>query len=83
MHLIFVSVEALSNEVFISMDHFPHCISPEYMDYDICLEIFKEAKILYAEPLFQGTYEECLDYPIKFETLLPSKLGFAWKIDFL
>jgi hypothetical protein len=44
------------------------------MDYDAAIVLFKEAKIFYAEPLFTGSFEECLDYPIKFKTTIPGKL---------
>lgn len=47
----------------------------EYLDYDQCVEIFHGANWFFAEPLFTGTYEECLEFPIKFQTTIPNRLG--------
>jgi hypothetical protein len=47
----------------------------EYMDFGLALALLKEAKFLHAEPLFTGSFEECISYPIKFQTKLPSKFG--------
>ena len=46
----------------------------DYLDYDAAIALFKEAKLFYAEPLFTGSYEECLEFPIKFKTTIPGKL---------
>jgi Rnl2 family RNA ligase len=46
-----------------------------YLDFDLAERIFKEASFFYAEPLFRGTFEECLNYPHEFTTTLPKRLG--------
>jgi protein associated with RNAse G/E len=45
----------------------------KYLDYDIAVKIFQEAKLFYAESLFIGTLEEALKYPNTFTTTLPAK----------
>ncbi len=45
------------------------------MDYDKAVDIFKESKLFYAEPVFIGSYDECINYPNKFQTSIPAKLG--------
>jgi len=39
------------------------------------MEIFKQAGLFYASPLFVGKYEECMDYHLGFNSTLPEKLG--------
>jgi len=46
-----------------------------YIDYGIAMEIFKQAGLFYALPLFIGKYEECMDYQLGFNSTLPEKLG--------
>ncbi|KAF0973467.1 hypothetical protein FDP41_008171 [Naegleria fowleri] len=58
---------------------------PTFVDYETCLEIFSKCNsqlscqktqlLLYAEPLFIGSYEDCMEYNIKFESKIPKKLG--------
>lgn len=46
-----------------------------YLDIDLSCKILKEAGLLYADILFQGTLEECINYPNDFESTIPSKLA--------
>lgn len=46
-----------------------------YLDVDIACQIFKQVGLLYADILFQGTLNECIEYPNDFESLIPRKLG--------
>lgn len=49
-----------------------------YLDYEFVLDLFTKylsnLGILYAEPLFIGSYEECMEYNIKFDSKIPKKL---------
>ncbi|KAG2379075.1 hypothetical protein C9374_007713 [Naegleria lovaniensis] len=58
-----------------------------FIDYETCLSIFCQVGskhqvgsnttklFLHAEPLFIGSYEECMEFQIKFESKIPKKLG--------
>jgi Rnl2 family RNA ligase len=48
----------------------------DYLNYSKCIDLFKFCGILYAEPLFIGKYEECLNYAFQFESTIPKKLGY-------
>lgn len=45
----------------------------KYLDYDVAVKIFAEAKFFYAEPLFIGSLDDALKYPNTFQTTLPAK----------
>lgn len=47
----------------------------EYLDYDICEEIFNKSGFLYAEPLATGTLQDMINFPLGFESKLPPKFG--------
>ena len=46
-----------------------------YLDYDVCMELFKQSGFLYAEPLATGTLQAMISYPLGFESKLPAKFG--------
>ena len=46
-----------------------------YLDYDVCIKLFKSCGFLYAEPVATGSLQAMLNYPLGFNTKLPSKLG--------
>ena len=46
-----------------------------YLDYDVCMELFKQSGFLYAEPLATGTLQDMISYPLGFESKLPAKFG--------
>ena len=47
-----------------------------YLDYDICVDLFKSCELLYAEPLVTGTLQDMLGYPLGWDSKIPAKLGF-------
>ena len=47
----------------------------EYLDYDVCAQLFQEVGFLYATPLCTGTLQQMLSYPLGFATTLPHRLG--------
>jgi Rnl2 family RNA ligase len=46
-----------------------------YIDYDEAAERLRAAGLLHAEPLFRGSYEEAIAYPLGFESTIPAALG--------
>jgi len=46
-----------------------------YIDYLKLVEICKETKLLFAEPLFIGEFKDALQYPCDFRTLLPERFN--------
>ncbi|KAJ6227967.1 hypothetical protein M0813_09382 [Anaeramoeba flamelloides] len=46
-----------------------------YLDFDTTLEIFQQVDLFHAKPLFLGSFEEALDYPLGFESDIPKLLG--------
>ena len=64
---------------FCAFDIAIECASSEpahnYLDYDQAITIFKEAGLLYAIPLFIGSYGEALAYPVGFASTIPALLG--------
>ncbi len=46
-----------------------------YLDYDLCMSLFKSCELLYAEPLVTETLQDMLDYPLGWDSTLPAKLG--------
>ena len=50
-------------------------LNTEYLDYDVCMELFKQSGFLYAEPLAIGTLQDMINYPLGFESKLPAKFG--------
>ena len=47
----------------------------KYLDYDFCMQIFRECGFFFAEPLCTGTLKEILLFPNTFETTLPKHYG--------
>jgi Rnl2 family RNA ligase len=47
----------------------------EFLSVDKANELFKLYNIFYAEELFRGSFQECLDYQNEFNSTLPAKLG--------
>jgi Rnl2 family RNA ligase len=45
-----------------------------YVDYDLMEEIFKDVKILYAEPIGRGSFYDMCQLSNVFETMIPGKL---------
>jgi len=48
---------------------------PEYLNYDISLELFRTVHLFCAEPLFIGTYDAAMEYPLGFDSTIPERLG--------
>jgi Rnl2 family RNA ligase len=46
-----------------------------YIDYAEAIQLFQVVNLLYAAPLFVGSYQEALNYPVSFQSTLPSLLG--------
>ncbi|KAL9652052.1 hypothetical protein ABK040_000393 [Willaertia magna] len=42
-----------------------------FLDFEKSIELFKKVNLFYAIPLFTGTFEECLEYNIKFNSTIP------------
>ena len=42
-----------------------------YIDYEISIEAFKLARLLYAKELFIGKFEDAINYEIKFQSTIP------------
>lgn len=51
------------------------CTYAGYLDYDICIKLFRSSGFLYAQPLVTGSLQTILNYPIPFKTKLPATLG--------
>lgn len=47
----------------------------EYADHDEAAAIFTEAGLFHAQPLFRGSYEDAIAFPIGFESHIPALLG--------
>ena len=47
----------------------------EYADYDEAAAIFAGAGLFHARPLFRGSYEDAVAFPIGFESHVPALLG--------
>ncbi|KNY29186.1 RNA ligase family protein [Pseudobacteroides cellulosolvens] len=47
----------------------------KYLDYNIAVNIFEKAGLMYAKPLFKGSFEKASDYPVGFESNIPQLLG--------
>ena len=47
----------------------------EFLDYDVCMELFKSSGFLYSEPLLRGTLQDMTSLELGFETKLPAKFG--------
>jgi Rnl2 family RNA ligase len=46
-----------------------------YLDFELARAIAEEAGFSFACPLFVGRYEEALQHPLGFESLVPARLG--------
>ena len=52
------------------------CLAPPvYLDYDVCMQLFKDVGFLYLEPLITGTLQDMLCFELGFKTTLPAQLG--------
>lgn len=49
--------------------------SSDFLDYDVCMELFRSAGFLYSEPVLTGTLQDMLALELGFETKLPAKFG--------
>ncbi|MFW6172903.1 MAG: RNA ligase, Rnl2 family [Elusimicrobiota bacterium] len=50
-------------------------VDENFLDKDVANELFKKFGFFYAKPLFEGTFEECLEYNNKYITTIPKRLG--------
>jgi Rnl2 family RNA ligase len=46
-----------------------------YVDYDEAARLFDDVGLLYAKPLFRGSYEDASQYPLGFDSTIPAALG--------
>ncbi len=46
-----------------------------YLDYDVCMRVFKSCGLLYAEPLLTGTLQAMLDFSLGWDSKIPAALG--------
>jgi len=46
-----------------------------FLDFGLAKLLCESCGLLFAQPLFQGTLSECLDFPVEFDTTLPARLG--------
>ena len=46
-----------------------------FLDDDTAQALFREFGVFNAEPLFRGTFEDCLAYTNKYNTTIPDRLG--------
>ena len=44
----------------------------EYVDYDDAVGLFESAGLFYAKPLFRGSYEDAIQFPLGFESHVPA-----------
>ena len=54
---------------------FDLAIDSKLFDIDSFVQIMEETGFLYAKTLFRGTFQECMEYPNKFQTTIPVSLG--------
>ena len=47
----------------------------KYLDYEICLKLFKSCNLFYAEPLFIGKFEDTINFNVTFQSTIPMKLN--------
>ena len=47
----------------------------QYINYDICMDIFFELKFFYAVPLKRGAFKDVIGFDPTFQTTLPDKFG--------
>jgi Rnl2 family RNA ligase len=46
-----------------------------YLDYDQAIDIWQQVGLFHAKPLFTGTFEDALTYPLGFDSTIPQQLG--------
>lgn len=46
-----------------------------YVDFDLAIKIFQSTQLFYAAPLAEGTWAECIAYPLPFNSTVPARLG--------
>lgn len=47
----------------------------EYLDYNVCMDIFEEHGVFYLKPLFKGAMNVALNYDLKFDSTIPKIMG--------
>lgn len=47
----------------------------EYLDYSAAIDLFEQASLFYAKPLFVGKMQDAINYPRRFTTTIPGRLG--------
>lgn len=47
----------------------------EYIDFEPAIKIFQSTQLFYAAPLAEGTWAECIAYPLPFNSTVPARLG--------
>lgn len=47
-----------------------------FLNYDVCIELFKECNFYYAKPLFDGSLKDAMLFNPEFQTTLPKDFGF-------
>ncbi len=45
-----------------------------YVDYDLVLDVCHQHQLLVAEPLSVGKFEECMEFPLPFQSKIPAML---------
>ena len=65
-----------SHQILLCTLH-PTCVllHAEFLDYDVCMQLFQSVGFLYCEPLLTGTLQDMLRLELGFETKLPAKFG--------
>lgn len=46
-----------------------------FLDYKDSIQLFQDCDLFYAQPLFIGSYEDCISYNIVFDSSIPTLLG--------
>ena len=47
----------------------------EFLDFKDAMQLFEETGLFYAKPIFRGPLNDALNFPIEFESQIPSQLG--------
>lgn len=47
----------------------------QYLDVDLCSNLFEQHQFIYAKDLFRGSLQDCLNYPNTFQSTIPSLFG--------
>eukprot|EP01119_Soliformovum_irregulare_P006110 TRINITY_DN17880_c0_g1_i1.p1 TRINITY_DN17880_c0_g1~~TRINITY_DN17880_c0_g1_i1.p1 ORF type:complete len:349 (-),score=75.66 TRINITY_DN17880_c0_g1_i1:42-1088(-) len=54
---------------------FPETDAPFWLDYDEVLSLFQKHNLFHAQPLMEGTLEECFKFNIQANSTIPNLLG--------